>query len=174
MPYDPAKHHRRSIRLAQYDYSQTGAYFVTICAHERNCLFGDVVDADMRLSDAGCLVQTAWDELPGRFPGVELDGFVTMPNHVHGIVVIVGAGLALPSKQGAASSAPTLGDVMRAFKSISALYVNRQLMRSGSLWQRNYYERIIRDEAELQRIREYIETNPARWADDSENPNGRG
>ncbi len=180
MPYDPAKHHRRSIRLAQYDYSLAGAYFVTVCAHERSCLFGDVVDADMRLNDAGRLVQTAWDELPGRFTGVELDGFVTMPNHVHGIVVIVqgaakrgavGAGLALPSKQGAASSAPTLGDVIRAFKSLSALYVNRQLMRSGSLWQRNYFERIIRDEAELQRIRDYIETNPARWADDSENPN---
>jgi putative transposase len=200
MPYDPARHHRRSIRLAQYDYSLAGAYFVTVCAHERNCLFGDVVDADMLLNDAGRLVQTAWDELPGRFPGVELDGFMIMPNHVHGIVILggaaivgtgpgaVGAGLALPwepgaaigahSNQGAASSAPTpatatLGDVIRAFKSISALYVNRQLMRSGSLWQRNYYERIIRDEAELQRIREYIETNPARWADDSENPNGR-
>ena len=137
----------------------------------------------MRLNDAGRLVRSAWDELPGRFPGVELDGFMTMPNHVHGIVVIV---------QGAASSAPTpgaaakpgavgaglalpatLGDVIRAFKSISALYVNRQLMRSGSLWQRNYYERIIRDEHELQRIREYIETNPARWTDDRENPNGR-
>jgi putative transposase len=245
MPYDPARHHRRSIRLAQYDYSLAGAYFVTVCAHERNCLFGDVVDADMLLNDAGRLVQTAWDELPGRFPGVELDGFMIMPNHVHGIVILggaaivgtgpgavgaglalpwepgaaigahsnqvavgaglalpwepgaaivgtgpgaVGAGLALPwepgeaigahSNQGAASSAPTpatatLGDVIRAFKSISALYVNRQLMRSGSLWQRNYYERIIRDEAELQRIREYIETNPARWADDSENPNGK-
>ena len=96
MPYDPAKHHRRSIRLAQYDYSLMGAYFVTVCVHERCCLFGDVVDADMRLNDAGCLVQTAWDELPGRFPGVELDGFVIMPNHFHGIVVIVGAGLALP------------------------------------------------------------------------------
>ena len=78
------------------------------------------------------------------------------------------------AKPGAASSAPTLGDVIRAFKSISALYVNRQLARSGSLWQRNYYERIIRDEAELQRIREYIEANPARWSDDSENPNGKG
>ena len=139
----------------------------------------------MHLNEAGCLVQTAWDELSARFPGVELDAFVVMPNHVHGIVVLVGAGLALPSKQdaiqGAASSAPTepgtarpatLGGVVRAFKSISALYVNRQLTRSGPLWQRNYYERIIRDEAELQRIREYIETNPAGWADDRENPSG--
>jgi hypothetical protein len=77
------------------------------------------------------------------------------------------------SEPGDPMRAPTLGLIMRAFKSISALYVNRQLARSGSLWQRNYYERIIRDEAELQRIREYIETNPALWSDDSENPNGR-
>jgi putative transposase len=182
--YDPVKHHRRSIRLAQYDYALAGAYFVTVCAHERACLFGDVVDSDMRLNEAGRLVQAAWDELPGRFPGVELDAFVTMPNHVHGIIVIVrgaaerGAGI-VAAGPGAASSAPTsptatLGDVMRAFKSISALYVNRQLNRSGSLWQRNYYERIIRDEAELHRMREYIKTNPARWADDSENPAGKG
>jgi putative transposase len=202
MPYDPAKHHRRSIRLTRYDYSQMGAYFVTVCAHERTCLFGDVADPDMRLNDAGRLVQAAWDELPGRFPGVELDAFVVMPNHVHGIVVIVRGAVQGAEIPGAASSAPTLpwepgaatgpgavgaglalpaptpatatlGHVMRAFKSISALYVNRQLKRSGPLWQRNYYERIIRDETELQRIREYIETNPARWADDSENPDGK-
>jgi len=189
MRYDPAKHHRRSIRLAEYDYSLAGAYFVTICAYERECLFGEMVDGEMRPNRAGSLVLTAWEELPGRFPGVELDEFAIMPNHVHGIIVIVqGAGIGgVPcgvqaASRGAASSAPTepgdvvrahtLGEIMRAFKSVAALYVNRESMRSGSLWQRNYWERIIRDEAELCRIREYMETNPARWADDRENPNG--
>jgi REP element-mobilizing transposase RayT len=104
-----------------------------------------------------------------------------MPNHVHGIVVVVndvGAGLALPNqntlsdKQGAASSAPTLGDVIRTFKSLSAIGVNRRLGRSGQpLWQRNYYEHIIRNEDELNRIRQYIHDNPLNWETDEENPN---
>jgi REP element-mobilizing transposase RayT len=100
-----------------------------------------------------------------------------MPNHIHGVITIVGAGLALPwvrqgaAGQGAASSAPTLGDVMRAFKSISAVHVNRLLSRSGQpLWQRNYYERVIRDEDELGRIRQYILDNPAKWTEDTEHP----
>jgi len=105
-----------------------------------------------------------------------LDTFVVMPNHVHGIVVFVGAGLALPleialsCQEGAASSAPTLGDVMRAFKSLSALRVNRRMMRTGRLWQRNYFEHVIRDEEDLNLIRQYILGNPARWEEDENHP----
>ena len=170
-------HHRHSIRLRGYDYSQAGAYFVTVCVQRHECLFGDVANGKMRLNDAGRTAQTAGEGLPDHFPSVELDTFVVMPNHVHGIIVLVGAGLALP-KRGAASSAPTtptLGNVMRAFKSISAINVNRLLSRSGqSLWQRNYYEHIIRDAESLDRIREYIVANPLRWALDRENPRRTG
>jgi len=88
MPYDPTRHHRRSIRLKGYDYSQAGAYFVTICTQDRACLFGKVVNGEMRLNDAGRMVLAEWNMLPERFPHVVLDAFVVMPNHVHGIVVI--------------------------------------------------------------------------------------
>jgi len=113
-----------------------------------------------------------WDELPDRFSGLELDAFMVMPNHVHGVIVLVGAGLALPNQEGAASGAPTLGDTARVFKSLSAVRVNRFLMRTGPLWQRNYYEHIIRNENSLNKVREYIINNPAQWEFDRENPAG--
>lgn len=171
---------RRPLRLQGFDYSKEGAYFVTICTQNRAYLFSDVVDGAMHLNDAGRLVQTVWDGLSQRFPTIELDAFVVMPNHIHGILFIVGAGLALPLK-GAASSAPTrsrphtLGNVLRAFKSISAIGVNRALSRSGQpLWQRNYYEHVIRSEESLNCIRGYIATNPFRWELDRENPARQG
>ena len=182
---------RRSLRLEGFDYSKEGAYFVTICTRNRECLFGAVVDGEMRLNNVGRVVQTVWGGLSDRFPTIELDAFVVMPNHVHGIFVVgaalappkrrkVGAGLALPVG-GAASSAPTrfasttLGTVVRAFKSISAMGVNRLLSRSGqSLWQRSYYEHVIRTEQSLNRTREYIATNPLRWQLDRENPGRKG
>jgi len=128
----------------------------------------------MQLNDTGRAVQAEWVRLPERFQSVDLDDFVIMPNHLH-CIIHVGAGLAPPGRgaenKGAASSAPTLGDILRAFKSISAIAVNRLLGRSGrSLWQRNYYEHIVRNENELARIREYIVNNPTQWALDRENP----
>ncbi|MCS6925746.1 MAG: hypothetical protein NZ578_07585, partial [Candidatus Binatia bacterium] len=81
MTYDPRKHHRRSIRLKGHDYSQPGAYFVTICTHDRSCLFGDVVDGKMRLNDAGQIVADTWYDLPNHVGGLVLDAFVVMPNH---------------------------------------------------------------------------------------------
>jgi REP element-mobilizing transposase RayT len=172
--FDPDKHHRRSIRIKGYDYSRAGAYFVTICTHGRECLFGEIMDGEMRLNDAGQAAQAEWVRLPERFQSIELDEFVIMPNHLHGII-LVEAGLAPPDggapNRGAASSAPTLGNILRAFKSISAIAVNRLLGRSGrSLWQRNYYEHIVRSENELAHIREYIANNPTQWALDRENP----
>jgi REP element-mobilizing transposase RayT len=183
--YDPDIHHRRSRRLKGYDYSQAGAYFITACTRNRECLLGDIPDGEMVPNNAGRMVQAVWDELPIRFP--ELDTFTIMPNHVHGIIVLnpettgamaphtnesesVGALLAAPSPQGRASPAPTLGDVMRVFKSISAIRVNRIAMRTGSLWQRNYYEHVIRDEDDMNRIRQYVMDNPANWAEDENNP----
>lgn len=164
MKSHPDKLRRRSIRLKGYDYTQSGAYFVTICAQNREGLFGEVVNGEMVLSEAGKMVGHIWKELLIRFPSVELDAFVVMPNHIHGIIIIVGAGLALPYS-------PKLGDVVGTFKSISAICVNRLLSRVGQpLWQRNYYEHIIRDEDKLNLIRQYILENPLRWEMDRENP----
>ena len=185
MKFDPDVHQRRSIRLAGYDYSSVGFYFVTICIQNRECLLGEIVDGEVVLNDAGQMVEKVWTELPQRYFGVDIDEFIIMPNHFHGIIILqspVGAPLAAPSyrqnentNQGAASSAPTdnktLGDVVRAFKSISAIGVNKIVGRSGQpLWQRNYYERIIRNEEELHQTRQYIRDNPIQWEFDDENP----
>ncbi|MHB8708462.1 MAG: transposase, partial [Desulfuromonadales bacterium] len=173
--YDADIHHRQSLRLREFDYAREGAYFVTVCAQGRECLFGEVVDGEMVLNDAGRMIEEVWDALPDRYPGIEIDVHMVMPDHFHGIIWIhdVGALLAAPRNssittrqpammdhgddtiQGAASSAPTLGMVMRAFKSISAIAVNRLFDRTGQpLWQRNYFERIIRDDDELRQQQE--------------------
>jgi putative transposase len=200
MTYDPERHHRRSIRLKGYDYAQAGAYFVTICAHGRECLFGEVLGGEMRLNAYGDIVAQCWDDLPRHYPTVGLDAFVVMPNHVHGIVVltdpatpapanagVVGAGLR-PARVGAAGGgadgevvgeatpagrrpAPPLSEVVRAFKSFSARRVNELRGTGGaSVWQRNYYEHIIRNERSLGMVRDYIAGNPARWNADQLHP----
>mgnify|MGYP000913469741 FL=1 len=165
MKYDPKKHHRRSIRLKGYDYSQSGACFVTICTQNRVCLFGDIVDGEMRLNDAGKIVHGVWNDLPNHYPGMELDAFVVMPNHVHGIIVIVGAGLKLaPTKRG-------LPEIIRGFKTFSSRRINELRGTPGiPVWQRNYYEHIVRNDESLYRIREYIINNPMQWEQDRENP----
>jgi putative transposase len=164
-------HHRRSIRLKGYDYTEVGAYFVTICTQNRECLFGDIVDGEMRLGEAGRIVVDTWAALPQRFPSVEIDESVVMPNHFHGIILIAVEGAAC---RGAACCAPTLGETIRAFKSISAIAVNRLLGRGGRpLWQRNYYEHIVRDERSSNLIRQYIYDNPSQWAFDRENPEAK-
>lgn len=180
MAYDPAKHHRRSIRLKDYDYSQAGAYFVTICAQDRAHLFGTVVDGDMRLNDAGRVVEQCWRDIPVHFPQVELDAFVIMPNHVHGIVVITVGAENLPplppenlppppAQQSQKSFSPTLGSVVRGFKIGVTLWFRANTAVS-TIWQRNFYEHIIRNERSRDHIREYIANNPARWSFDRENP----
>jgi REP element-mobilizing transposase RayT len=180
---------RRSIRLASWDYTSAGAYFVTICAYQRQLLFED--------PDLASIIEAEWHALPHRFHNVDTDAFVIMPNHVHFVVWIkepnaVGAPLAgapaanqVPTERAnanpvgaGASPAPTvsLGAVVGAYKSLVAVSWLRSLkanapLRSGRVWQRNYYERIIRDEAELTRVREYIRNNPDAWQYDAENPN---
>jgi len=159
--------HRRSIRLRGYDYTQAGAYFVTICTQDRACLFGEIIDGQMRLNDRGAMVHQEWINLPHRFPNIDLDAFIVMPNHIHGIIVItdvdpVGAGLvpALPSApneegvtiSGASGAtrattrvAPTAGGTVGAFKSITTVRYTHGVKHYGRLWQRNYYEHIIRN-----------------------------
>lgn len=179
MTYNPEAYHRRSLRLKGYDYAGAGWYFVTLCTWQRECLFGEVVDGGMRLNDAGGLVESLLHEMTQRFPNVVMDSLVIMPNHIHLIVSFVGAGLGPPheldqstTQKGAASRAPTLGDVICAFKSISAIRINKLRNNPGGpVWQRNYYERVIRDDDELGAIREYIATNPLQWDADNNHPN---
>ena len=184
MRYNPAKHHRRSMRLKGYDYTQNGAYFVTIVVQNRTCLFGKVVDGIMQLNVAGQMIDREWHALPTRFPNVHLDAFVVMPNHIHGIIILTNAPPAgaplVGAQNGVAPNgvAPTvpLGAVVGAYKSLTTVEFTRGVKTlgwppfPGKLWQRNYHERIVRDDAALNRIRRYIEENPARWAADTENP----
>lgn len=216
MPATPL-HHRRSIRLDGYDYTQSGGYFVTLVTAGRIARFGAVHDGEMRLNAVGEMVWREWQRLPGRFPGLVVDAFVVMPDHVHGVFFLVGAqrcdpgpspetaslrpydddgdsdsvgaqrcdpgpspetaslrpyqGESLPPYE-TASLRPyydphvvpgSVGAIVRAWKSSTTLRFHR--MRDGSadpLWQRNYYEHIIRGPAELDRIRAYILANPAR------------
>jgi REP element-mobilizing transposase RayT len=196
--YDPDHHHRRSIRLKGYDYAQAGAYFVTICTHNRACLFGDIVDDSIRLNDAGQLVQEVWTVIPTQHPGIAIDEFVVMPNHIHAIIMIastttVGAQFIAPHSAphsgspgppatigttgtaGAMNHAPTVGAIVRAYKARVTVAINqRQGTRGVPVWQRNFYEHIIRDDDTLDRIRQYIVDNPAQWAHDPENTSPAG
>jgi putative transposase len=174
------KRHRRSIRLQGFDYSQTGAYFVTICTRERTCIFGEVIDAEMRLNNAGEVVDQCWLAIPKHFPDVDLDAYVVMPNHVHGILVItdgpVGAKDFSPLHNNKTTTrrlkgtlSGTIGSIVRGFK-IGVTKRLRDATHNDTVWQRSYYEHIIRHEESLNRIRQYILHNPARWSSDRENP----
>lgn len=181
MKYNPDIHHRRSIRLKEYDYLQAGAYFVTICTKDRECLLGEVVGGEVRMDKYGQAVVKCWEDLPVHYSHIKLDSFIIMPNHIHGIIVInnVGAGLkpALNKSdkvitiRAGFKPAPTkqhgLPEIVRAFKTFSSRHIN--LIRNNTgvpLWQRNYYEHIIRNEQELNKIREYIINNPSNWETD--------
>ncbi len=191
MKYDPDRHHRQSIRLRGYDYTQAGAYFVTIVVRNRECLLGDIVAGQMCLNDSGRIVAAEWQKLPARFPHVTTDASMVMPYHLHGIIVMGGRkGEAFADKKKGVLDgtgecfAPTqrpmgtlpgsLGAIMQNFKSTSTRQVNVLRQTPGlPLWQRNYFERIIRDERELNRIREYIVNNPLKWALDTEHPGAK-
>jgi putative transposase len=150
---------RRSLRLPGYDYSQAGAYFITACTHNRVMLFGEVIECDVRLNEKGAIVQQTWDALPTHYHGIDLDAFIVMPNHMHGIIVLADR----------SEGRHAIPEIVRGFKTFSARRVNERAGKSGVLWQRGYYEHVIRNEKALDRIRAYIANNPARWADDPEN-----
>ena len=164
---------RRSIRLRGYDYSQAGAYFITICTQGRVCVLGEVVDGRMRLNELGKLTARVWKELPQHYAHVRLDAWVVMPNHVHGIVTLddVGAGLKPAPTSDGEMVRHGIPEIVRGFKTFSARRINAVRGTVGTqFWQRNYFEHIIRDESGLDRIRRYIDENPLRWHKDPENP----
>ena len=172
--YNPNIHHRRSIRLEGYDYAQAGAYFVTICAHARECLFGEI-DADaMMLSEFGEIVRDEWLKSCAIRSEIKLDAYIVMPNHFHGIVYIASTDSIRGDDRLVAPVGPkpkSLGAFMAGFKSAVTKRINEMRRTPGAtVWQRNYYEHIIRNEADYNRIAEYINHNPQRWAQDSLNP----
>ena len=213
---------RRAMRLRGYDYSQPGAYFVSICAQHRKCLFGTIIDGQMRLNEIGEIVVECWSRIPQHFPSVELGEYVIMPNHIHGIIAlnIVGArsprpigeeqsisptvgarsprpigeeqsisptvGARSPRPIGEEQSisptvgarsprpsdnSPSLGKIVAYFKYQSTKHINQHHNMPGTrIWQRNYYDHVIRDDTDLQRIRRYIQDNPMKWALDQLHP----
>jgi putative transposase len=181
MNYNLAIHHRRSIRLKGYDYSQVGLYFITICCNDRACLFGQIHNGLMILNDAGKIAQQCWAEIPAHFPNVVLHEFIVMPNHIHGILEIVGANNYSPDNQSfdtrlsdnraknispLRSPSQTIGSVVRGFKIVVTKWL-RQNTNTNNVWQRNYYEHIICDEKSHITISEYIINNPSNWDNDS-------
>ncbi|HRN46479.1 MAG TPA: hypothetical protein PK110_10660 [Niabella sp.] len=195
MKYNPQKHHRRSIRLKGYDYSQAGMYFITICCQNRICRFGEIINNEMVLNDFGKIAHDEWIKTTELRPNVELGKFVIMPNHIHGIIRLSRRGELHspenedvfdtpqptenedvfdtpqpPENEGVCKTPPrspsqTVGAIVRGYKSS----VTKQLHFLGfdeQLWQRNYYEHIIRNEQSYQTISNYIINNPAKWNND--------
>jgi REP element-mobilizing transposase RayT len=180
MKYNLEIHHRRSIRLKEYNYAQAGAYYVTICVKNKECLFGDIKNGESLLNEYGKIVETEWLQTGNVRTNVELDEFIVMPNHFHGIIIInagnnCSRGMARHApteRQFAKPIANSLPTIIGSFKSAVSKSINRIRNTPGApVWHRNYYEHIIRDEYELHRIREYIICNPMKWDEDEYNPN---
>lgn len=165
---------RRMIRLRGYDYSDPGMYFVTICTQNRVQHFGQIADGCMRLSAAGEIARVQWEYLPHRFPVVELDDYVIMPNHFHGLLRIVRRPSSLqvgqvtrrffPFAKPGRADRPPLGEAVRAFKGATSYFAHK--VSPQFAWQYGYYESIVTSDTGLNRIREYIRNNPARWEED--------
>lgn len=170
MNYDPEKHHRKSISIPGYDYSQNGHYFVTICVQNKECIFGKINDGKMILNDIGKIIDLYWNKSLNHFKNIELDKYQIMPNHMHGIIVINNIGSSrgeVISPLQISEQCPTLGKIIAYFKYQSTKHINQIRKIPGiKLWQRNYYEHVIRNENDLYRIRQYIEDNPLKWEND--------
>lgn len=160
---------RHSIRLKNYDYSQNGAYFITICTHDREYLFGDVVDEKMEINQYGEIMNQTIKSLTKRFP-IDIDVYQIMPNHIHIIIIIVGAVHESPLRKRTSQKRSLLSQIIGFLKMNSSKSIHVRANHDSPVWQRNYYEHIIRNEIELEKIREYIMLNPAMWDRDRNNP----
>ena len=159
--YDPDKHHRRSIRLKGYDYAQAGAYFITVCSDQRARIFGEIVEGQFKSSDVGLVVKRIWENLPNHYAHLTLDAFVVMPNHIHGLLML--------SENPSDTKRQDIPMIVGTFKSYSTREV--RLIEPGlQVWHRNYYDHVVRDEDELDGIRNYILSNPLLWEQDIDNP----
>ncbi len=176
---------RKSNRLQHHDYSQAGYYFVTLCTQNRKELFGAIIDSQMITNAAGGMVRKTWNELPIFYHGIQIDQFQVMPNHIHGIIVVVGDGpRAVPHEprplpdgqpQGVVPTL-SLSNVIHRFKTLTTKLYIQGVHKKGwqpfnaKLWQRSFYDHVIRDEQSLHDVREYIQYNPLNWESDENNP----
>ena len=157
---------RRSIRLQGYDYRVVNAYFVTICVEQRRRMFGDVADSQVRLSHVGEVVDECWQAIPQHFPHAALDLHVVMPDHLHGLLIIETDARSAVGKQSALRAGPgSLPVIVRHFKAAVTRTARQRGLLFGALWQRNYYEHVVRNDADLARVRKYIVDNPLAWED---------
>ncbi|MEW5942070.1 MAG: transposase [Chloroflexota bacterium] len=174
---DTTRYHRRSIRLREFEYSAAGAYFVTVCAYTKQRLFGDIMDGEMKLNPFGEILRDEWLRSEAMRPEIKLDAFVIMPNHLHGIVGICRADEVSTwahSRAPLQRTAKSLGSFVAQFKASATRRINAWRSKPEiRVWQRNYYEHILRNEAELDRARQYIVENPLKWELDRENPSAR-
>lgn len=178
MPDPSPLPNRRSVRLPGFDYSRLGQYFVTICAFQKRCLFGRVDGSRVHLNHLGEIVQRCWTEIPAHFPQVTLDAFVVMPNHVHGILAIqTRARRAVPLREIHRPELfrnPVLGSlatIVRSYKSAAAKQVRTMLKQPDyTVWQRSFYESVLRSGKDYANAARYILENPKMWHLDSENP----
>jgi putative transposase len=160
MQYNPDYHHRQSIRLNGYDYSTSGAYFITICTHDREHLFGDIVNEIMELNTFGDLARSHLHQLSQHHSNIIMDESIVMPNHLHGIIIL----------ESSMDSTKSIPEIIRGFKTFSAKQINKiRDLRGVPVWQKNYYDRIIRNELELDFVRQYIINNPQNWGADTNN-----
>ena len=173
MSYNPKIHHRRSVRLKGYDYAKAGAYFVTICTHDKECLFGYVENDEMVLNDKGKIAYNEWLRTPTLRPNVSLDVFEIMPNHMHGIIIINESPINCPPepdllvefKPTFKSPSKTIGSIVRGYKAAVTSQINGPDVKD-LIWQSNYHEHIIRDEKSYQFISNYIVNNARNWRQD--------
>lgn len=149
---------RKSPRLQSYDYSQSGAYFVTICTHQREMLFGTINDQQMHPNHYGIIASECWSAIPEHYPAVDLDAFVIMPNHVHGILVLTG------DNQGFKT---VLGRVINGYKGAVTARIRQHANSKIPVWQGRYHDHIIRNEKSLNHIRQYVLSNPQLWEKDT-------
>ena len=158
------KYRLESMRLKKWDYPSEGMYFITICTKDRACSLSKVVNDELQETETSKICVKCWQDLSVIYPDCILDAFVVMPNHVHGIIMIEAAMTVFRNKQ---RRNMLISKMIGRFKMQTAKQINQyQNTRGQSFWQKNYYDRVIRNELELNRIREYIENNPARWRDD--------
>ena len=179
MKQDLSLPRRRSVRLPHFDYSQPAAYFLTICSHEKRHIFGTILGREVRLSAAGHIVDECWRDIANHFPNVRLPIYVIMPNHIHGIVVVHTRlrqratderSSREDSRRLGAHRPGSIPTIVRSFKAIAARRIRERLRGAEcNVWQRGYYERIIRNEPEFHKTCDYIRLNPANWANDEEN-----
>ncbi|MBU1349147.1 transposase [Patescibacteria group bacterium] len=185
---------RRSVRLTSFDYASPGAYFVTICTYDRRCLFGDVVDGDMRRNEVGAIVTSAIRATPAVRKEIRLDTWIVMPNHIHLIVWFVGRNDGSPHPVGADGNPPSggmrsgqahyhaplrrqarsLSSFVAGLKRISTMNIRRHLGIAADIWQRGYHEHVIRDDEELDALRSYVINNALKWEKDPEHPTSQG